>query len=155
MSADHQRASARAFSVDTVPCPVRLRVSVDTSSLLLPLIPLHESRGAQHVSSNSPYLYPIESHWPRHVLGDVFRRVLHIDSILRQEVEPGSNAAVVGGLSSLMGSVLGGFILGYVISFVNVYSAPENVFLAILAFLLLALFLRPQGILGSKEVRRV
>ncbi len=32
---------------------------------------------------------------------------------------------------------------------------PENVFLAILSFLLLALFLRPQGILGSKEVRRV
>jgi len=67
----------------------------------------------------------------------------------------GFTAAVVGGLSSLAGSVLGGFILGYVISFVNVYSAPENVFIAILAFLLLALFLRPQGILGSKEVRSV
>jgi branched-chain amino acid transport system permease protein len=67
----------------------------------------------------------------------------------------GFTAAVVGGLTSLAGSVLGGFILGYVIAFVNVYSAPENVFLAILIFLLLALFLRPQGILGSKEVRRV
>jgi branched-chain amino acid transport system permease protein len=67
----------------------------------------------------------------------------------------GFTAAVVGGLTSLAGSVLGGFIVGYVIAFVNVYSAPENVFLAILIFLLLALFLRPQGILGSKEVRRV
>jgi len=67
----------------------------------------------------------------------------------------GFTAAVVGGLSSLAGSVLGGFILGYVIAFVNVYSAPENVFMAILIFLLLALFIRPQGILGSKEVRRV
>lgn len=67
----------------------------------------------------------------------------------------GFTAAVVGGLTSLAGSVLGGFILGYVISFVSVYSAPENVFIAILIFLLLALFLRPQGILGSKEVRRV
>jgi branched-chain amino acid transport system permease protein len=67
----------------------------------------------------------------------------------------GFTAAVVGGLNSLTGSVLGGFIVGYVISFVNVYSAPENVFLAILIFLLLALFIRPQGILGSKEVRRV
>ena len=67
----------------------------------------------------------------------------------------GFTAAVVGGLSSLAGSVLGGFILGYVISFVNVYSAPENVFIAILVFLLLALFFRPQGILGSKQVRSV
>ena len=67
----------------------------------------------------------------------------------------GFTAAVVGGLTSLAGSVLGGFVVGYVISFVNVYSAPENVFIAILVFLLLALFIRPQGILGSKEVRRV
>jgi branched-chain amino acid transport system permease protein len=67
----------------------------------------------------------------------------------------GFTAAVVGGLTSLAGAVLGGFILGYVISFVSVYSAPENVFIAILVFLLLALFVRPQGILGSKEVRRV
>jgi branched-chain amino acid transport system permease protein len=67
----------------------------------------------------------------------------------------GFTAAVVGGLTSLTGSVLGGFIVGYVIAFVNVYSAPENVFIAILVFLLLALFFRPQGILGSKEVRRV
>jgi branched-chain amino acid transport system permease protein len=48
----------------------------------------------------------------------------------------GFTAAVVGGLSSLAGSVLGGFILGYVIAFVNVYSAPENVFLAQVAELL-------------------
>ena len=67
----------------------------------------------------------------------------------------GFTAAVVGGLSSLAGSVLGGFIWGYLISFVNVYSASENVFIAILAFLLLALFIRPQGILGGKQVRSV
>ena len=67
----------------------------------------------------------------------------------------GFTAAVIGGLTSLVGAVVGGFAIGYVISFVNVYSSPENVFLAILIFLLLMLFLRPQGIFGSKEVRRV
>ena len=67
----------------------------------------------------------------------------------------GFTAAVIGGLTSLVGAVIGGFAIGYVISFVNVYSSPENVFLAILLFLLLMLFLRPQGIFGTKEVRRV
>jgi branched-chain amino acid transport system permease protein len=67
----------------------------------------------------------------------------------------GFTAAVVGGLDSPLGAVLGGFILGMVISFVTFYSSPEDVFLAILAVLLIALIIRPRGILGSKDVRRV
>jgi branched-chain amino acid transport system permease protein len=67
----------------------------------------------------------------------------------------GFTAAVVGGLDSPAGAVLGGLILGMVISFVTFYSSPENVFLAILAVLLLVLIIRPRGILGSKDVRRV
>jgi branched-chain amino acid transport system permease protein len=67
----------------------------------------------------------------------------------------GFTAAVVGGLDSPAGAVLGGFIIGMVISFVTFYTSPEDVFLAILAVLLLVLILRPRGILGSKDVRRV
>lgn len=67
----------------------------------------------------------------------------------------GFTATVIGGLDSLPGGVLGGFILGLVISFVNVYDSPSDIFLAILAMLLLVLLVRPQGLLGSKEVRRV
>lgn len=67
----------------------------------------------------------------------------------------GFTAAVVGGLDSPAGAVLGGLILGMVISFVTFYTSPENVFLAILAVLLLVLIIRPRGILGSKDVRRV
>jgi branched-chain amino acid transport system permease protein len=67
----------------------------------------------------------------------------------------GFTAAVVGGLDSPAGAVLGGFIIGMVISFVTFYTSPENVFLAILAVLLLVLIIRPRGILGSKDVRRV
>jgi branched-chain amino acid transport system permease protein len=67
----------------------------------------------------------------------------------------GFTAAVVGGLDSPVGAVLGGFILGMVISFVTFYDTPEDVFLAILAVLLLVLIIRPRGILGSKDARRV
>lgn len=67
----------------------------------------------------------------------------------------GFTAAVVGGLDSPVGAVLGGFILGMVISFVTFYDTPEDVFLAILGVLLLVLIVRPRGILGSKDVRRV
>ena len=67
----------------------------------------------------------------------------------------GFTAAVVGGLDSLPGAVIGGFALGLVISFVNVYLTPENVFLAILLTLVLVLIVRPQGIMGSKVGRRV
>jgi branched-chain amino acid transport system permease protein len=67
----------------------------------------------------------------------------------------GFTAAVVGGLDSPAGAVLGGFILGMVISFVTFYDTPEDVYLAILAVLLLVLIIRPRGILGSKDARRV
>lgn len=67
----------------------------------------------------------------------------------------GFTATVIGGLDSLPGGVIGGFILGLVISFVNSYDSPSDIFLAILALLLVVLLVRPQGLLGSKEVRRV
>lgn len=67
----------------------------------------------------------------------------------------GFTATVIGGLDSLPGGVLGGFILGLTISFINVYDSPSDVFLAILLLLLIVLLVRPQGLLGSKEVRRV
>ena len=67
----------------------------------------------------------------------------------------GFTAAVVGGLDSPAGAVLGGLILGMVISFVTFYDTPEDVFLAILSVLLLVLIIRTRGILGSKDVRRV
>jgi branched-chain amino acid transport system permease protein len=67
----------------------------------------------------------------------------------------GFTAAVVGGLDSPAGAVLGGFILGLVISFVTFYLSPEDVFLSILAVLLIVLIVKPRGILGGKDSRRV
>ena len=67
----------------------------------------------------------------------------------------GFTAAVVGGLDSLPGSVIGGFILGFLISFVTFYRSPEDVFISILALLLIVLIVKPNGLMGSKDVRRV
>lgn len=67
----------------------------------------------------------------------------------------GFTAAVVGGLDSPPGAVIGGFILGLVISFVTFYDTPEDVFLSILGVLLLVLIVKPRGIFSGKDVRRV
>ena len=67
----------------------------------------------------------------------------------------GFTAAVVGGLDSPVGAVIGGFILGLVISFVTFYDTPEDVFLSILGVLLLVLIIRPRGIFSGKDARRV
>ena len=67
----------------------------------------------------------------------------------------GFTAAVVGGLDSLPGSVVGGFILGLLIAVINVYVSPDDVFLVLLVFLLLVLILKPGGLFASKKVRNV
>jgi branched-chain amino acid transport system permease protein len=67
----------------------------------------------------------------------------------------GFTATVVGGLDSLPGAVIGGLLVGLIISFVNVYLSPEDVFLAILALLLSVLIFKPQGLFGTKDSRRV
>lgn len=67
----------------------------------------------------------------------------------------GFTAAVVGGLDSPAGAVIGGFIVGLVISFVTFYDTPEDVFLSILGVLLLVLLMKPRGIFAGKDARRV
>ena len=67
----------------------------------------------------------------------------------------GFTAAVVGGLDSPAGAVLGGFLLCMVIAFVTYYASPEDVYLSILGVLLIVLIVKPRGILGRKDSRRV
>lgn len=64
-------------------------------------------------------------------------------------------AAVIGGMNSLPGAILGGYILGILELFVGVYISNE--FKASFAFLvvIIVLVFRPHGILGRPEVRRV
>ena len=63
-------------------------------------------------------------------------------------------SAVVGGLDSLLGTVIGGMILGLITSFVLMYVSDSLFFITPFAILLLSLVLRPQGILGKKGGRR-
>jgi branched-chain amino acid transport system permease protein len=63
-------------------------------------------------------------------------------------------AAVIGGLESLPGAVLGALILGLFLAFVQIYISGTLVFIVAFLLLLAVLILRPQGFLGSKAGRR-
>ena len=63
-------------------------------------------------------------------------------------------AAVIGGLDSLIGAVLGGVILGVGFAFILQYIGTSVTFSAAFIILILVLFVRPQGILGSHVGRR-
>lgn len=64
-------------------------------------------------------------------------------------------AAVIGGLDNPWGTVVGGFLLGVVLSFVSGYLGPELVTLAALAILVIVLSVRPNGLFGHSVARRV
>ena len=62
-------------------------------------------------------------------------------------------AAVIGGLESLTGAVVGGLTLGIGLSFILTYIGTSLIFPATFVVLALVLFLRPQGLFGSKAAR--
>lgn len=63
-------------------------------------------------------------------------------------------AAVIGGLESLVGAVIGGLVLGVSVSFILMYVSSSLGFIAPFIILLIVLFIRPQGIIGAKAARR-
>jgi branched-chain amino acid transport system permease protein len=63
-------------------------------------------------------------------------------------------AAVIGGLESLPGAVLGAVVLGLVLAIVQIYISGTLVFIVAFLLLLLVLLLRPQGFIGVKAGRR-
>lgn len=64
-------------------------------------------------------------------------------------------AAIIGGLESPVGAVLGGLFLGCVLSFVSGYAGSETTPLGAFIVLLGVLALRPEGVLGPKSGRNV
>ncbi len=64
-------------------------------------------------------------------------------------------AAVLGGLDSPAGAVVGGLILGLSLSFVSGYVGSDVVALSALAILMLVLTLRPGGLFAQTSARRV
>lgn len=64
-------------------------------------------------------------------------------------------AAVLGGLDSPTGAVVGGLLLGLSLSLVSGYVGSQLVALAALAILMAVLLLRPQGLFSAARERRV
>jgi branched-chain amino acid transport system permease protein len=64
-------------------------------------------------------------------------------------------AAVLGGLDSPLGAVVGGLLLGVGLSFVSGYVGSELVALAALAILIVVLLVRPAGLFSQATTRRV
>ena len=64
-------------------------------------------------------------------------------------------AAVLGGLDSPVGAIVGGLVLGISLAFVSGYVGGQLVSLAALLILVLVLTLRPGGIFSSPSARRV
>ncbi len=67
----------------------------------------------------------------------------------------GFTAAVIGGLESPLGAVIGGIVLGVALSFAGGYLGSELVPLYGLAVLTLVLMVRPAGLFGGSVARRV
>ena len=64
-------------------------------------------------------------------------------------------AAVLGGLDSPVGALVGGLILGLSLSFVSGYVGSELVALAALGILIVVLLVRPSGLFSHAAARRV
>ena len=62
-------------------------------------------------------------------------------------------AAVIGGLESLPGSVIGGMVLGIGVALITNYISTVLVFPSVFIVLILSLIFRPNGLMGSKRVR--
>jgi branched-chain amino acid transport system permease protein len=67
----------------------------------------------------------------------------------------GFTAAVIGGLDSPVGAVVGGVLLGLALSYVSGYEGSSLVTLAALVVLIAVLMIRPGGLFSSTRERRV
>jgi branched-chain amino acid transport system permease protein len=63
-------------------------------------------------------------------------------------------AAVIGGLESMVGSVVGALILGIGLSFILSYVGTSLTFISGFLVLILVLLIKPDGIIGSRKGRR-
>src|SRR5205807_7698122 len=66
----------------------------------------------------------------------------------------GFTAAILGGLDSPLGAVVGGILLGLALSYVSGYEGSSLVTLAALVILLAVLMVRPQGLFSHTVERR-
>lgn len=63
--------------------------------------------------------------------------------------------AVVGGLESPVGAVVGGIATGLVLSYTSGYASPDLLYPAALALLVIVLLVKPEGLISAAQARRV
>ncbi|HEY6396375.1 MAG TPA: branched-chain amino acid ABC transporter permease, partial [Solirubrobacteraceae bacterium] len=64
-------------------------------------------------------------------------------------------AAVVGGIGSIAGAMLGGMLIGIAESFITGYISPTYTNLIVFGILIAVLILRPSGLLGRVQLQKV
>jgi branched-chain amino acid transport system permease protein len=85
----------------------------------------------------------------------LFFRATTLGLQMRASAIGGFVAAVLGGLDSPPGAVIGGLILGLALSYVSGYEGSALVPLAALVILVLVLMIRPSGLFSTTTERRV
>ncbi len=63
------------------------------------------------------------------------------------------SVTIFGGMGSIPGSIVGAFIMGYATSFTDFLIGPEFSVIIPIVVILVMLLVRPQGLLGKKELR--
>jgi branched-chain amino acid transport system permease protein len=64
-------------------------------------------------------------------------------------------AAVVGGIGSIPGAMLGGFLIGIAESFITGYISSTYTNLLVFGILIIVMLLRPSGLLGRVQLQKV
>jgi branched-chain amino acid transport system permease protein len=64
-------------------------------------------------------------------------------------------AAVVGGIGSLPGAVLGGFVIGLAEAFITGYVSSTYTNLLVFGLLIVVMLARPSGLLGRAQLQKV
>jgi len=69
----------------------------------------------------------------------------------------GFSAAVVGGLGSIYGAIVGGMLIAFIEVFVSAFIPGGTAYASVAAFLMVVVFIlfRPEGIIGDKTVEKV
>jgi branched-chain amino acid transport system permease protein len=87
------------------------------------------------------------------MVGLVFTRVYHLMGFIAGL--KGFTAAVIGGIGSIPGAMLGGLLIGLAESFAAGYVSSTFQNLIVFALLIAFMLLRPTGLLGVPELRKV
>jgi branched-chain amino acid transport system permease protein len=87
------------------------------------------------------------------MVGLVFDRIFHLMGFLAGL--KGFTAAVVGGIGSIPGAMLGGMLIGLAESFAAGYVSSTFQNVIVFAVLIAFMLLRPTGLLGTADIRKV